>query len=500
MGYQLRMHSEIRDWLTDLRGAEPELGRLVGEAVVALLDAGESLRPPLVVPLESVLRPPDDPREALDYSYQRQLEILQTVRRSVADVATSRYRVELQARQLEESAAKLASQRRDALDSGNEQLAQETRMREAGVKEQLSHLRHQLSSLKGEEQRVTAGGQRLQAKVDAFRTRKETIKATYTAAEASRTIREAFAAIGEDASDLEMPDAEARELFGLSTEPPAAIEILEGIPDLTATSEYGSGSADQGDVPAPPGMMELRPGAPDSEQVGLLFVVEPQDTAVLVAWVEDPGGSPAEYQELMPLAVARLAMAQSAPPATAALPVAFISYEAESFLDEFFPGEETEVEIGAAALVARNRAHTLAQARERMRLTQAQVAKRMNVRQERVSAIERAEPGAAEVRTLAAYVRALGGRLEVIADIGDERIVLRWPPSAAAARKSSAGHHTVTLRRQGRSCCRAAAAARRTVSSSGGGPGRCRQPGRWSSAASGRPSGPVKRVSASTRN
>jgi DNA-binding XRE family transcriptional regulator len=103
----------------------------------------------------------------------------------------------------------------------------------------------------------------------------------------------------------------------------------------------------------------------------------------------------------------------------------FISYDAESFLDEFFPGEETEVEIGAAALAARHRAHTLAQARQRMRLTQAQVAARMNVRQERVSAIERAEPGATEVRTLAAYVRALGGRLEIIADIDGERVVLR---------------------------------------------------------------------------
>ena len=60
-----------------------------------------------------------------------------------------------------------------------------------------------------------------------------------------------------------------------------------------------------------------------------------------------------------------------------------------------------------------------------MRLTQTQVARRMNVRQERVSAIERAEPGATEVRTLAAYVAALGGRLEIVAHIGDEHITLR---------------------------------------------------------------------------
>src|ERR1039458_8792644 len=115
MGYQLRMHNEIRDWLTGIRGTEPELARLVGEAVLALLDAGESLRPPLVVPLESVLRSPDDPREALDYSYQRQLELLQNVRRGVADVATSRKRVELQVSQLEESAAKLDRRGEDEL-------------------------------------------------------------------------------------------------------------------------------------------------------------------------------------------------------------------------------------------------------------------------------------------------------------------------------------------------------------------------------------------------
>ena len=54
-----------------------------------------------------------------------------------------------------------------------------------------------------------------------------------------------------------------------------------------------------------------------------------------------------------------------------------------------------------------------------------ELASRMGVRQERVSAIERAEPGATEVRTLAGYVEALGGRLEILADFGGERTVLR---------------------------------------------------------------------------
>jgi phage shock protein A len=49
----------------------------------------------------------EDPREALDYSYERQVQMLAQVRRGVADVATSRKRLELQAVQLRTSADKL---------------------------------------------------------------------------------------------------------------------------------------------------------------------------------------------------------------------------------------------------------------------------------------------------------------------------------------------------------------------------------------------------------
>ncbi len=65
-----------------------------------------------------VLDRAEDPREVLDYSYERQLELLQQVRRGVADVATSRKRVELQLAQLQQSAAKLQGQAQQALAAG----------------------------------------------------------------------------------------------------------------------------------------------------------------------------------------------------------------------------------------------------------------------------------------------------------------------------------------------------------------------------------------------
>ena len=144
----------------------------------------------------------EDPRETLDYSYERQLEMVQKVRRGLADVATSRKRIELQTSQLQASAAKLADQARQAVAAGREDLAREALNRRAGLEAQLEGLRAQQDQLAGEEQKLTIALQRLQAKVEAFRTRKETIKATYTAAEATAKIGEAVSGISEEMGDV----------------------------------------------------------------------------------------------------------------------------------------------------------------------------------------------------------------------------------------------------------------------------------------------------------
>jgi len=144
----------------------------------------------------------EDPRETLDYSYQKQLEMLTKVRRGVADVATSRKRLELQMQQLKQQADKLEGQGRKALSAAREDLAREALTRRSGVQQQMSDLQVQYADLQGQEEKLTLAAQRLQAKIDAFRTRKETIKATYTAAEAQTKINEAFSGISEEMSDV----------------------------------------------------------------------------------------------------------------------------------------------------------------------------------------------------------------------------------------------------------------------------------------------------------
>lgn len=144
----------------------------------------------------------EDPGETLDYSYKKQLELLQKVRRGVADVATSRKKVELQASQLNTQIDKLNLQAQKALEVGREDLAREALTRRSGLQQQLGDLQTQHAQLQGEEEKLITASQRLQAKVDAFRTRKETIKASYTAAKAQADVNEAFTGIGEEMGDV----------------------------------------------------------------------------------------------------------------------------------------------------------------------------------------------------------------------------------------------------------------------------------------------------------
>ncbi|MEH0635943.1 helix-turn-helix transcriptional regulator [Streptomyces bottropensis] len=93
--------------------------------------------------------------------------------------------------------------------------------------------------------------------------------------------------------------------------------------------------------------------------------------------------------------------------------------------DEVFDADDLdEIMAGARRMVAEARAHRLAEMRRQLGLTQREVADRMHVRQERVSAIERGRTESAEVGTVAAYVEALGGELEIVANFNGTRVVV----------------------------------------------------------------------------
>jgi phage shock protein A len=143
----------------------------------------------------------EDPGETLDYSYEKQLQLLQNVKRGVADVVTAKKRLQLQTTQLEQSVVKLETQARQAVAAGREDLARQALERKAVVQQQLQGLDTQVQGLEQQQEKLVASQQQLSAKIEAFRSQKEVIKANYSAAEAQVRIGEAATGIGEQMAD-----------------------------------------------------------------------------------------------------------------------------------------------------------------------------------------------------------------------------------------------------------------------------------------------------------
>src|SRR3954471_20795298 len=144
----------------------------------------------------------EDPAETLDYSYTKQLESLQNVKKGIADVVTAKKRLQMQSQKLEQSVVKLDTQARQALSQGNEELARAALERKNVAQTELQSLDQQVTELEGQQQKLTDSEAKLRQKIDAFRTKKEVIKAQYSAAEAQVRISEAATGVGEQMADV----------------------------------------------------------------------------------------------------------------------------------------------------------------------------------------------------------------------------------------------------------------------------------------------------------
>ena len=199
----------------------------------------------------------ENPNETLDYSYAKMLEMQQKVRRGVADVATSRKRLELQMQQLKQSSDKLKGQAQQALTAGREDLAREALSRRSGIDQQMSDLQAQHANLQAEEEKLVSAQQRLSAKVDSFRTRKETIKATYTAAEAQTKINEAFSGISEEMGDVGLAVQRAEDKTAQMQARAGALDELLASGALDEPGQIGRGDDIQAELDRMGGGMDV---------------------------------------------------------------------------------------------------------------------------------------------------------------------------------------------------------------------------------------------------
>jgi phage shock protein A len=146
----------------------------------------------------------EDPGQVMDYSYSKQVEQLQQLRRSIADVVTNEKRLEMQQSQLIQKTNTLDQQAMQALQANREDLARMALQRKETLLVQINSYEQQLAQLKEQEEKLISMERTVSARVEAFRTQKEMVKAQYNAAQAQVKINETVTGISEEMTEMNL--------------------------------------------------------------------------------------------------------------------------------------------------------------------------------------------------------------------------------------------------------------------------------------------------------
>jgi phage shock protein A len=186
----------------------------------------------------------EDPAETLEYSYQKQIELLQNVKKGIADVVTAKKRLQLQEERLREQVVKLDTQARQALAAGREDLARTALERKTVAQTELQSLDQQIAQLEQQQEQMTASEQKLRTKIEQFRSKKEVIKAQYSAAEAQVRISEAATGVGEEMADVGLAMQRALEKTEQMRARADAVQELEAAGTFEDLTALGPGEDD----------------------------------------------------------------------------------------------------------------------------------------------------------------------------------------------------------------------------------------------------------------
>ena len=189
--------------------------------------------------MNRILDNAENPSETLDYAYEKQREMLRNVKRGVVEMVTTKHRLQLQAKKVQASIQTVENQARQALAAGREDLARLALQRKQAAVIELDGLDQQVEQLEGEQEKLTQAEQRLQAKVEAFRSKKEIIKAQYSAAQAQVRIGSALSGLSEEMGDVQLSVERAEEKTETMRAKAGAIDELASLgvlDDVSGTS------------------------------------------------------------------------------------------------------------------------------------------------------------------------------------------------------------------------------------------------------------------------
>lgn len=187
----------------------------------------------------------EDPREILDYSFEKQGELINRLRRDIVSVVTAKKQLEIQKAKLVASVSTLEQQARGALKSNREDLAKLALERKATIQLQIENLDKQIAEIQAEQTKLEDSEQRLSTKVEEFKTRKEIIKAQYSSAEAQVKIKESITGISEEMSDIGLSLNRAEDKTNkMRAKAQALDEMIDSgaLTDVTSTQSSAAGA------------------------------------------------------------------------------------------------------------------------------------------------------------------------------------------------------------------------------------------------------------------
>ncbi len=170
----------------------------------------------------------EDPRQTLEYAYNRQQEMLRKIKHGLIEVATARRQIEFQVKKLRERLPQLDDQAQRALTAEREDLARLALQRKQTCITELAQLEQQASETAEEERKLTAAEQQFALRVDAFRTRRDSLSARYTAAEAQIHISESLSGVSNESASLGGAIEHAEEKIERMQARASAIDALIG--------------------------------------------------------------------------------------------------------------------------------------------------------------------------------------------------------------------------------------------------------------------------------
>jgi phage shock protein A len=178
----------------------------------------------------------EDPGQVMDYSYTKQLEQLQSLKRSIAEVVTNEKRLEMQQTQIQQKINTLDQQAMQALQASREDLARMALQKKEALLVQINGYEQQIAQLRAQEEKLINMERTISSRVEAFRTQKEMVKAQYGAAQAQVKINEAVTGISQEMTEMNLAMQRAQDKV-LSMQ--ARANAMESLIEEGTLSEQG---------------------------------------------------------------------------------------------------------------------------------------------------------------------------------------------------------------------------------------------------------------------